>query len=426
MKKLCVISCPIATRSGYGARARDFVRSLIDLKGDEWDIKILGQRWGTTPMNALTPDDNDLISRLIPKLETKPDVWIMVTIPSEFQPVGHFNIGVSAVIETSDASADFIEGCNRMDLNLVSSKHSAATLSAVYDKLNDQTKQKIGELKIEKPVEVLFEGYDSKVYDHKKPIDDNVKKVFQKIPEQFCFLFVGHWLHGADGQDRKNIYSLVKVFLNTWKGISFRGKAKPALILKCNNGQPSISSVHRIKKVIERCKRRIGGSNFPNIYILDGDFTNEEMNSIYNHPQVKAHVSFTHGEGFGRPLLEACISGKPIIASAWSGHLDFLHKEYNFLVGGNLQEVHPSSSNKWIIQGSRWFKIDHNQASSVMKSVYNSYKKALGLSRKNRHFVKTNFTQEKMTEKLGELLTQYKVGEGPKQVGLKLPKLKKK
>ena len=76
MKKLCVISCPIATRSGYGARARDFVRSLIDLKGDEWDIKILGQRWGTTPMNALTPDDNDLISRLIPKLEQKPDVWI--------------------------------------------------------------------------------------------------------------------------------------------------------------------------------------------------------------------------------------------------------------------------------------------------------------------------------------------------------------
>ena len=63
---------------------------------------------------------------------------------------------------------------------------------------------------------------------------------------------------------------------------------------------------------MKRCKRRIGGSNFPNIYILDGDFTNEEMNSIYNHPQVKAHVSFTHGEGFGRPLLEACISGKPL------------------------------------------------------------------------------------------------------------------
>jgi|TARA_Y100000361_G_scaffold36690_1_gene31273 glycosyltransferase involved in cell wall biosynthesis len=426
MKKVCVISCPIATRSGYGARSRDFVKSLIDLKGQEWDIKILAQRWGTTPQNALTPEDDTFTSRLIPQLESKPDIWIQITIPSEFQPVGNFNIGVSAVIETSDASSEFIEGCNRMDLNIVSSRHSAATLTAVYDKLNDQTQQKIGELKIEKPVEVLFEGYDTNVFDNKKPIESTVKKVFQDIPEQFCFLFVGHLLNGAQGHDRKNVYSLIKVFLNTFKGQSFRNKAKPALILKTNTHQPSISSVHKIKTMIRKCKERIGGSKFPNIYILDGDLTNDEINSVYNHPQVKAHVSFTHGEGFGRPLLEACVSGKPIIASAWSGHLDFLHKEYNFLVGGGLEEVHPSVVNKWIMKGTRWFKIDHGQASGVLKSVYNHYKRALEMSRKNRHFVKTNFTQEKMTEKLGELLTQYKVGEGPTQVGLKLPKLKKK
>ena len=105
MKKVCIVSCPIATRSGYGARSRDFVRSLIDSKGEEWDIKLLSQRWGSTPQNALTPEDKDLLSRIIPKIESKPDIWIQITIPSEFQPVGHFNIGVSAVIETSDASA---------------------------------------------------------------------------------------------------------------------------------------------------------------------------------------------------------------------------------------------------------------------------------------------------------------------------------
>ena len=426
MKKVCIVSCPIATRSGYGARSRDFVRSLIDSKGEEWDIKLLSQRWGSTPQNALTPEDKDLLSRIIPKIESKPDIWIQITIPSEFQPVGHFNIGVSAVIETSDASAEFIDGCNRMDLTIVSSNHSKQTLSAVYDKLNEQTKQKMGELKLEKPVEVLFEGFNTNIYDNKKPVDDTVKKVFSKIPEQFCFLFVGHWLPGVDGHDRKNIYSLVKVFLNTFKGVSFGNKSKPALILKTNNGQPSISNIHRIKKVIERCKNRIGGSNFPNIYILDGDLTDEELNSVYNHPQVKSHVSFTHGEGFGRPLLEACISGKPIIASAWSGHLDFLNKSFNFLVGGKLEEVHPSAHNKWIIPQTKWFKIDHNQARGVLKSVYKNYKKALEMSRKNRQYVKDNFTQDKMTEKLTELLTQYKVGEGPTQVGLKLPKLKKK
>ena len=42
----------------------------------------------------------------------------------------------------------------------------------------------------------------------------------------------------------------------------------------------------------------------PNIYLVHGDFTDDEMNQLYNHPKVKVHVSFTHGEGFGRPLLE--------------------------------------------------------------------------------------------------------------------------
>ena len=107
MKKLCVVSCPIATRSGYGSRSRDLVRSLIQTKGEEWDIKILPQRWGNTPQNVLTSEDVDLTSRLITgQMNQKPDVWVQITIPSEFQPVGHFNIGVSAVIETTNASPE--------------------------------------------------------------------------------------------------------------------------------------------------------------------------------------------------------------------------------------------------------------------------------------------------------------------------------
>ena len=241
MKKLCVISCPIATRSGYGARARDFVRSLIDLKGDEWDIRILSQRWGDLSMNALTPEDTDLTSRIITKLEQKPDVWFQITIPNEFTPVGHFNVGVSAVIETSDATADFIEGCNRMDLNIVSSEHSKTTLKAVYDKLNDQTKEKVGELRIEKPVEVLFEGYDTNVYDNKKPISKTIEKTLSEIPEQFCFLFVGHWLQGKLGEDRKDTGMLIKTFCQAFDGID----DAPGLILKTSMATFSIIDRNR-------------------------------------------------------------------------------------------------------------------------------------------------------------------------------------
>ena len=56
------------------------------------------------------------------------------------------------------------------------------------------------------------------------------------------------------------------------------------------------------------------------------ELISEELNELYNHPKVKAMVSTTKGEGFGRPLLEFSLTGKPIMASGWSGHLDFLHK----------------------------------------------------------------------------------------------------
>ena len=423
MKKLCVVSCPIATRSGYGSRSRDLVRSLIETKGDEWDIKILPQRWGQTPQNALTTEDDDLTSRLIiGKMDTKPDIWMQITIPSEFQAVGHFNIGVSAVIETTEAPASFIDGCNRMDLNIVSSEHSKITLNAVYDKMDKNTKQKLGEVKIEKPVEVLFEGFDENVYDNKAKVLSSVDDVLSVVKEDFAFLFVGHWLQGGIGHDRKNVGGMIHTFFNTFKNKTKR----PALILKTSIVSPGITNVHEIRKRIDLLKGMIDSKNLPNVYILDGDLSDDEMNSLYNHPKVKAHVSFTKGEGFGRPLLEACISGKPIVASAWSGHLDFLNPDFNYLIGGELQNVDKSAANEWILTSAKWFNINFGEAGGTMKWVYDNYKKSLEKSRKNRKYVKDNFTLNQMSSKLNKILDTYKVGNGPTQVGLKLPTLKKK
>ena len=421
MKKLCVVSCPIATRSGYGSRSRDIVRSLIQTKGEEWDIKILPQKWGNTPQNALTSEDTDLTSRFLTQFNTKPDIWIQITIPSEFQPIGNFNIGISAIIETTAASTDFIQGCNRMDLNIVSSEHSKTSLQAVYDSVDKNTNQKVGEVRIDKPIEVLFEGFNSNIYDNKVEVSESVDEVLSEIKESFAYLFVGHWLGGNIGHDRKNVSGLIHTFLNTFKN----KKNKPALILKTSITAPGITNVHELRKRIEMIKNMVDSKNLPNIYILDGDLSDEEMNSLYNHPKVKAHVSFTRGEGFGRPLLEACVSGKPIIASNWSGHLDFLHPDFNFLVGGQLDNVDKSAANKWLLEQSQWFTINYGEAGGLMKWVYDNYKKALEKSRKNRKYVKDNFTLDQMTSKLSEILDTYNVGQGPTQVGLKLPKLKK-
>ena len=170
----------------------------------------------------------------------------------------------------------------------------------------------------QKPVEVLFEGVDTDIYGKTNEFSKELLDQFEPIKEDFCFLHVGHWLQGNMGEDRKDISMLVKTFCETFKN----QKNPPALILKTSGATPCIIDRQEILGKIRDIKRSLVGE-LPNIYLLHGDLRDEEMNQLYNHPKVKAHVSFTHGEGFGRPLLEATLSEKPVIASNWSGQVDF-------------------------------------------------------------------------------------------------------
>ena len=415
MKPTCIVSCPIDTFSGYGARSRDFVKSLIQSKDKEWDIKILPQRWGDCPWNFLSQDD-PLKQRFIPGLQQKPDIWIQITVPNEFQPVGQFNIGVSAGIESTIYPSEFLEGSNRMNLNLVSSEHSRqVALATKFDKIDKNTNKPTGELKLEKPIEVLFEGLDLDKY-YKDPKRSNI---LDSIKEDFCFLYTGHWLPGAFGEDRKNTGLMIKTFLETFNNL---GRKKPALVLKTNHVNYSLIDREQILKKINNIRDQVGG-NPPNIYLLHGEMTDEEMNQLNNDPKVKAFISFTKGEGYGRPLAEAAITGKPVIVSNWSGHIDFINPNYNILIGGELKNIHKSASNQFLLKESQWFNINTEVASKVMKDVFKNYKKYFEQSRKQTQYLKNNFSFNKMTEKLNSLLP--KVESAPQTQQLKLPKLKK-
>tara|TARA_R110000744_G_scaffold62827_2_gene129558 strand:+ start:379 stop:1665 length:1287 start_codon:yes stop_codon:yes gene_type:complete len=417
MKPLCVVSCPIDTFSGYGARSRDFVKSLIKAKDNEWDIQIIPQRWGDTPWNFL-PKNDPIKQRFIGKLDPnrQPDIWVQITVPNEFQPVGKFNIGVTAGIETTIYPGEFLEGSNRMDLNLVSSKHSKdVAIHTTFDKKDSNTNEIVSNVKLEKPIEVLFEGLDLEKY-YKNPQDSGLLK---DIKEDFCFLFTGHWLPGAFGEDRKDVGKLIHTFLETFKGI---GNKKPALILKTNAINYSLMDREDIITRINSIRKEIPG-NLPNIYLLHGEMTDKEMNQLNNDNKVKSFVSFTKGEGYGRPLAEAAITGKPTICSNWSGHVDFIHPDYNVLIGGKLKEVHPSAANQWLMKESQWFNINTDIASRAMKDVFKNYKKYWEKSRKQTQYLKDNWSFNKMTELLNTFLP--KVEAAPKVQELKLPKLKK-
>jgi len=424
-KPVCLVTAPVATRSGYGAHSRDIVRALIKL--DKYDVKVWNVKWGSTPMNALqkgNPNDDMIIERLLvnPSLSEQPELHIHIVIPNEFRTYGKYNIGITAGLEATAIPHGWIKGLNQMDLNIVPSNFVRDSIkSTSFDVVNDQTQQVQERIMVQKPIEVLFEGADTSIFKKTKEFSKDLVEEFKNIKEGFNFLYTGHWLQGKLGEDRKDTGMLVKVFLETFKNM----KNAPGLIMKTSGASFSVLDREEMLNKIKKVQNTVKAETLPNIYLLHGDMSDEEMNEIYNHPKVKAHVNITHGEGFGRPLLEASLSGKPVIASGWSGHLDFLSKELAILVGGKLNDVPKSSFPKEMhVEGSQWFTVNYNEASAVLKEIHKNYKNYTLRANKLSKINNSLYSLNKMVTELGKILDKY-VPEFPKEVELKLPKLKK-
>jgi glycosyltransferase involved in cell wall biosynthesis len=413
MRPFLLFRGPVKTRSGYGAHSRDLLQALYEM--DLFDIKIDSCGWGVTPLTALEKDNdfhNWIEQNIISQLTQQPDVYIQVTVPNEFKPMGKFNIGITAGIETTVASKEWVDGCNRMDLIITTSNFSRdVLLSTVYNENEKNTGKLVKQYRIEKPIHVLFEGVDLNIY------NNNYNQIDLEIKEDFAYLFVGHWLKGDLGQDRKDVGMLIRCFAEAFKDETDR----PALVLKTSSATFSIKERESFRKRIEELVSHI--KNPPSIYLLFGDLMDNEMNDLYNHPKIKAMVSLTKGEGFGRPLLEFSMTGKPIIASNWSGHKDFLPMDKAIMVGGKLTEVHESAIDNFILKGSKWFTANYDEAAGVMKLVYGDYTKFLEKSEELRIENENKFSMNSMRETFKEIIEPFVFA--PKPTKLVLPKLTK-
>ena len=418
-KPVFVISCAIDTYSGYGARSRDIVKAIIEL--DKYDVKILPQRWGNTPQNFIqdNPEWDFLNKHMLqtPQLPAQPEIWCQITVPNEFQKVGKYNIGITAGIESTIAPADWIEGCGRMDLVLGSSKHTIDILkNSKFQKQDQNTQQVIGTIEWNGESDILFEGANTEVY---KPIKSTFD--LSQVKEQFAYLFVGHWIGNTPiGEDRKNISFLIKAFYETFKNKT----NAPALILKTSTVGSSYMDRNNILKRIQAIKATVKANKLPNIYLLHGEFSDAEMNEIYNHSKVKAMVNLTKGEGFGRPLLEFSLTNKPIITTNWSGHTDYLNPEFTTLLPGAMNKVHPSAANNMLLAEAEWFNVDYGQAGYYLRDVFENYKGYAENAKRQGFQSRTKFSFDAMKNKLDEVFTN-RIPEFPKQVQLQLPKLKK-
>ena len=422
---------PFNTRSGYGDHARSIYYSIMDR--DDLDIKCVDVKWGTTPRNHLNPEvprHKKLLDSFISSgnIKVQPDVYIDIRIPNEFQNPGKFNIGVTAGVETDVVSAEFLVGCNKMNLIIVPSNFTAETFKRChYDKNQevDGEQQKVGQVELERPIEVLFEGVDTDIY---RPLNSSeIKSDFTDelnnlLKEDFVYLHVGQLTRGKYGEDRKNIPLMLKCFLQAFTN----NPNSPALLLKINGANFSVLDRKETVARIDEIKNKFSEADIiPNVYLLHGDLTIKEMAMLYNNPKIKGFVSCTHGEGFGRPLLEASCCGLPVIASKWSGQMDFLNDKESLMINGHLGEI--PDSQVWepiVVKPGQWYNV--NEA-DVIRKFRMFHKKFRIINKKGKRLGRTNhrkFSLTNMAKKFNSILDEV-LKTIPNPVALNLPKLKK-
>jgi len=415
-KPTLVFQSPCFTRSGYGDHSRDLLKSLR--KMDKYDIKIIPLRWGNTPQNNVDGESDFgrwMLERVITEVSDKPDIFIQVSVANEFSAKGGYNIGITAGVETTICPKDFIDGCNNMDLIIVPSNFTRQNVGGtVYQQKDEASGQIVGEIKVTKPIEVLFEGVDTEIFSK-----GSGKDVLENVKEDFNFLIVGHWLKGDLGQDRKDIGMAIKTFATVFQYLP--KEKRPGLIVKTSHAGFSVIDREGTREKLEGVLKTFG-DKCPSIYLLHGDMEETDMSNLYHHPKVKAMISFAKGEGYGRPMAEFTLTGKPIIASGWSGQLDFLPPEHSVLLEGSLTAVHESAADQFCMKEAQWFTVNYSNAANKLYDVYNNYNTYSKQSEGLKSNTLNNFTLDKMNDRFTQMLEHY-VKVQPKLVPFNIPKV---
>lgn len=347
--KRVLLRGPFLTNSGYGVHARQVARWA--LSKTDWDVKIQTLSWGITPWLIDSNDENGLIGQIMSRtasLENVPifDLSIQIQLPNEWDPrLARVNIGVTAAVETDRCNPDWISACNRMTAVVVPSQHTKSVLEST------------GKLTV--PILVVPESY----YD--ELTEDTDQKFSHEFSTKFNFLVFGQLTGNNPENDRKNLFYTLK-----WMFEEFKDDKDVGVILKTNSGRQTKIDKLMTEKFVKQLVKEVRKSPYPKVHLLHGRMDNREISSLMRDSTVKALVSLTRGEGYGLPTLEAAASGIPIIATNWSGHLDFLKSDF-IAVDYTLGEIHSSRiDNKIFMKGTKWANPSESDAKKKLRKFY--------------------------------------------------------
>ena len=351
MKKRVLVRGPLLSLSGYGNHSRQVVKWLFQRD----DVEVMTQvlPWGITPWLIDENAESGLIGKImrssVGQMPSNIDISYQIQLPNEWDPtIAKKNIGVTAAVETDICHPAWVSACNRMTSVVVPSNFTKGTIERSGECIT--------------PIKVVPESFIPEITSESHSLDVD-------FSTNFNFLVFGMLTGQNPKSDRKNLFFTLKWILE-----EFADCPDVGVVLKTSSGRGTKIDKKITRKIVEQVVKEVRKGPYPKIHFMHGSMTNSEIASIYRHPKIKALVSLTRGEGYGLPILEAAASDLPIVATNWSGHLDFLRKGRFVAVDYSMAQIDDTRvDNQIFIQGARWAEPSEKDAKKRMRKLYESY-----------------------------------------------------
>lgn len=350
--KQILVRGPVLSNSGYGVHSRQIARWLIE-RGSNVTFQVLP--WGDTSWLINSQLENGLIGEIFKRTNFDPnkkyDISFQIQLPNEWDTnLAHTNIGITAGVETDRCNPEWIKNVLSMSKVIVPSEFTKKSFTTTSSLVDDK-------------ICVIPESFDDEYK------NENPNQIDLRIKTKFNFLIFGQLTGNNVFNDRKNIFYTLK-----WLCESFKNDPDVGIILKTNSGKFSKIDKAIVTNVFKKSIEELQKGEFPKIHLLHGFMNQSEINSLYRHNNIKALISLTRGEGYGLPLLEAASAGVPIIATNWSGHLEFLNKIKFIGVDYNLEPVHQSRiDNRIFMNGSKWAQVSEEDFKRKIKKFKSNH-----------------------------------------------------
>jgi glycosyltransferase involved in cell wall biosynthesis len=207
------------------------------------------------------------------------------------------------------------------------------------------------------------------------------------LPEGYLFLFMFDF-HSVI--ERKNPMAVVEAFRR-----AFEPGSGASLVIKCINRQSKLDDYDRL---------RFAAQGHPDVHIIDRYVSAQEKDAMV--ASCDCYVSLHRSEGFGLTPAEAMYLGKPVIATGYSGNLDYMTQENSYLVDYTLRPV--GEGHFPYPPDGEWAEPDLEHAARLMREVADDPLAAARRGRQAALDIRRTYSPEAAGETMERRLAQVR------------------